>query len=589
MRKKFFLKNLGLFLILLFIPTVILGGLSILITKQYIKDDLYTDNYLLLNQIKKNMELIIEELEPLKLAYGINGQTTYYSKKLLNSQSLEYIDINSLKIINNSLSSLSNAREYIHSIYIYFKNKDNYFLTGNTKEKIGMYFDSGWYESYLQNRETRRQWSERRLIALPGGNHQEVVSIYNLLGTTDSVIVFNIVPQYIDKLLQSGIDDAGQKLLIINEDKEILFGDSSFLRHEDKNLLFGKLDNRPEKLFEIQFTADKFIGHKVISDKNGWKYLLFSPKSQVFKVYYNLLNLIMIMLVGSVLVGIVLSVYFTRQSTKQVYKIIDIIQAAENNQPLPSVTPQATSTYGYIVQNILKTFINQSFLKAQLEARKYKLRSAQLMALQTQINPHFLFNTLETINWKVYQFTKKPNEVNEMLEYLSELLRYSLESPEEEVTLREEIENTKRYVYLQKIRYKEKFAVIWDYRESVLEVKVPKLILQPLIENAIYHGIKSSPDKGLIKIRVRTLANEIKISVIDNGAGMAKEKLHLLRDKLNSEDVFDSKHIGLTNINTRLRLKYGKKLSIRSKKHWGTAVGLSLPVEGEKHVQSPYS
>jgi len=583
MRRRFFFQNLRLFLIILFIPAVILGSISIGIVENYIRKNSTADNNILLGQIKENVELIIGELEPLKLSYGIDGQTTYYSKKLLESKTLDYSEINSLKIIINNLSSLSNAREYIHSIYLYFENNHNNFITNSGKEEIGIFTDTEWFQSYLNNKDNKKEWSERRIIPSPVGK-QEIVSIYNLLDTKNSVIVFNLRPQYIDRIIQNRLKSNGQNLIIINEKNEILFGDNNFLSSEELSFLIYKIKKEGKNSFEMTVSDTKYIINADTSGKNGWVFVLFSSKFQVFRLYYYLLSLIVFALIFLIAVGVIVSVYFTRKNTNQVYKIIDIIQAAENNSTLPEIEPKNGTTYDFIIQNILKSFINQSYLKMQLETRKYKLKTAQLTALQAQINPHFLFNTLETINWMVYQMNNKASIVNDMIENLSSLLRYSLASTEQPVTLQDEIDSIKNYIYIQKIRYDNKFDIIWEYDDNILNVKLPRLILQPLLENAISHGLKPKGGAGLIKIKIRKKQNELVISIIDNGAGMTKDKLQKLLKSLEDDD-FQEDHIGIKNVNTRLKLYYNRQLKIWSKEGLGTIVNMYIPERSAEIVQ----
>lgn len=240
----------------------------------------------------------------------------------------------------------------------------------------------------------------------------------------------------------------GQNLIIINEKNEILFGDNNFLSSEELSFLIYKIKKEGKNSFEMTVSDAKYIINADTSGKNGWVFVLFSSKFQVFRLYYYLLSLIVFALIFLIAVGVIVSVYFTRKNTNQVYKIIDIIQAAENNSTLPEIEPKNGTTYDFIIQNIIKSFINQSYLKMQLETRKYKLKTAQLTALQAQINPHFLFNTLETINWMVYQMNNKASIVNDMIENLSSLLRYSLASTEQPVTLQDEIDSIKNYIYI---------------------------------------------------------------------------------------------------------------------------------------------
>ncbi|MFH5187394.1 sensor histidine kinase [Paenibacillus sp. TAB 01] len=203
----------------------------------------------------------------------------------------------------------------------------------------------------------------------------------------------------------------------------------------------------------------------------------------------------------------------------------------------------------------------------------------EFTALQSQLNPHFLFNTLETINWKAISITHKPSVLNTMVENLADILKYSLDGHHRMVILQMEIKYTKSYIDIQKVRYADQFQLIWEYNEEVHKYHVMKLILQPLIENSLYHGIREKGTPGLIKIKIRIIQSHLTLSIIDNGLGMKPEKLSELRANLD-KNYEKSKHIGLYNTHKRLKLTYGEQYGVvvRSKFGWGTAVHISIPI-----------
>ena len=176
------------------------------------------------------------------------------------------------------------------------------------------------------------------------------------------------------------------------------------------------------------------------------------------------------------------------------------------------------------------------------------------------------------------QTSGKPSNVSRMIENLSDILFYALGNPEKMVTLEAEIKNCISYLEIQSERYPDKFEVFWDYDESILETQVPKLILQPLIENSIYHGIKEKTGRCAMKIRISPYKERIKIVVMDNGIGMSLEKLTEIRARL-SQRTDSSEHIGLLNTYKRLALVYNEnfKMRIRSKYQTGTIIWIDLP------------
>jgi two-component system, sensor histidine kinase YesM len=216
------------------------------------------------------------------------------------------------------------------------------------------------------------------------------------------------------------------------------------------------------------------------------------------------------------------------------------------------------------------------------------LKKAELRALQAQINPHFLYNTLDTIIWM--SEAKKNDQVIEIVSALSSFFRISLSKGKDWITIGEEIERTKSYLTIQKMRYRD----IMDYEiqvdEAVSDYTILKLILQPLVENALYHGIKNKRQGGTIIVRAKPKnENQIQLEVEDNGIGFTPEKLAQLQVELedDSGDIKLESGFGIGNVNKRIRLYYGKQygLSVKSEYYTGTCVTLVIPAIKDKNPE----
>jgi two-component system sensor histidine kinase YesM len=209
------------------------------------------------------------------------------------------------------------------------------------------------------------------------------------------------------------------------------------------------------------------------------------------------------------------------------------------------------------------------------------LKKAEFRALQAQINPHFLYNTLDTIIWMAE--AKRNDQVIEIVRALSRFFRITLSEGKDWITLQEEIERTQSYLTIQKMRYRD----ILDYRidadEAVLDGTILKLILQPLVENAIYHGIKNKRKGGTVIVRARRKdKNEVLFTVEDDGIGFTRYKLAKVQEKINSDSDelrLEERGFGLENVNKRIKLYYGKEygLSIESEYQVGTRITLVIP------------
>lgn len=208
------------------------------------------------------------------------------------------------------------------------------------------------------------------------------------------------------------------------------------------------------------------------------------------------------------------------------------------------------------------------------------LKKAELRALQAQINPHFLYNTLDTIIWM--SESKKTDDVVDLVEALANFFRISLSKGKDWITIGEEIERTKSYLTIQKMRYRDIMDYQIEVSESVSQNTILKLILQPLVENAIYHGIKNKRRGGTITVRARPRdTNEILLEVEDNGIGFTPEKLARVQAQINddSDEIRFERGFGIDNVNKRIKLYYGKQygLTIKSEYQVGTQIALIVP------------
>lgn len=206
-------------------------------------------------------------------------------------------------------------------------------------------------------------------------------------------------------------------------------------------------------------------------------------------------------------------------------------------------------------------------------------RKSELNALQAQINPHFLYNTLDSIMWMAEN--EQNEEVTEMVTALARLFRISISKGKNIISVEQELEHARNYMLIQKMRYKDKFEFEINADEEVKKLKTVKLILQPLIENSIYHGIEYMVDEGYIEINASILEEHLLFEVKDNGLGMDEDQLKKLRE--NHTDSSTSKKgngVGVRNVDERIKLRFGKEygLEIHSELEEGTIVKLWLPI-----------
>lgn len=202
------------------------------------------------------------------------------------------------------------------------------------------------------------------------------------------------------------------------------------------------------------------------------------------------------------------------------------------------------------------------------------------LAMEAQIDPHFLYNTLDTINWKAIEHEEY--EISQMVGALADILRYSIRNPGDTVSINQEIYWLGQYVMLQKEKLEAPLQVVVDVPEELQEYRIHKLLLQPFLENAIKHGLYQKKGECCLKIRMRLADDQIHIMVEDNGKGIDKAMLELLNEKTSSM----GEHVGVANVRKRLELYYGDDADIyfESKKGCYTIVHLFVKAIGGEEV-----
>ncbi|WP_289142685.1 sensor histidine kinase [uncultured Brevibacillus sp.] len=589
MHRAFFVRSLATFLIPMLIPLLVLGTLFSIIIQQYVKEEINRNNSNLLKQTEENITMFFDQLDSLNM-HAVARVTDVPLKRIFQKNELEANDYARLDELKQFIDSPAVARPYIESVYLYLKN-DKHRLFNSTDGrlvKLDEFYDRSWFDTFLhQKGEKALVWTEPRTVRRyemdNRSTYLKFISMYKKISVSDNddgVIVLNIKRDYIQNYLAEFSILKNQSLLIIDKNEEVIFKNNveNYLKLDVRELL-----SRRSSFFPLELGDDSYIVSMLSSEKYGWRFFSIVPKASLYELPTQLSMIALGLLIISLLGGIALAYQLSKKGYDNIKTIISLLHSAEKGIPLSPLPRQGKDVYSYITQSIVKNFIEQNYLKVQLSEQKYKMKAMEFSALQSQLNPHFLFNTLGTIYWKAASLTGGLNSVNKMIENLSDILRFSLNGENKLVTLQDEITYTISYIDIQKVRYKDTFDVIWKIEDNIQQYKVMKLFLQPLIENSLYHGIKEKNSFGSIKIKMKVVQSFLHISVTDNGNGMTRERLRVVRDNLNAS-IEQTNHIGLLNTHRRLKLTFGEQygLLICSKFRWGTSVHLTIPITNLK-------
>jgi two-component system sensor histidine kinase YesM len=580
MKRKFFWRNFIRLMVPVLLPIILLSPFSMFITFNYAVSQSNQSSLETLKLAKENLELMLNDADFLTMSLDDNINNASSVKSVLRTPVFTYEIAKKMEFIKGLIAIPTYSKPFIHSIYIYVDNQYGRFLPSNASiASISSTFDGSWYETYINTKPDVRQWAETRQIMSYTGdeNPQKVITLYRRLVNNRGVIVLNIRQSYFYNMIRQLTGFNGRNLVVISPEGELLFSSIHGFNLADSGLSFDKYPvGEP---VTVRINGENQLMTMLKSDKFNWTYVSFIPSSMLYSIPKRILALTLAILFITVAIGFILSFFLTRKNYRQIMNIINVFQAAEEGKPLPPMSEHIGDEYSYILQNVLKTFIEHDYLKIQLSLKQLSLKNAELLALQSQLNPHFIFNTLETINLEILSLTKRPTNANRMIEQLGHMLRYVLDRPGETVTLKEEIDNTKRYIEIQTYRYEDKFFVRWNVDDAALDFPIIPLLLQPLIENSIYHGIKEKEGRCGIKLSMHIEPSGLHIRITDNGLGIVPEDLSAIRQKLIHPEIDPGRHIGLYNANKRLALTFGEKysISIRSRYTVGTYIHIFLP------------
>ncbi|MDD3362586.1 MAG: sensor histidine kinase [Hespellia sp.] len=328
--------------------------------------------------------------------------------------------------------------------------------------------------------------------------------------------------------------------------------------------------NGGERYFELKWNQETNYIYGRYNGLTGWQIVTIVPTKDVFPQLAQLRNYILLIVVGMVLVCWLIGLWFAYTLTKPINKLRDAMEQTEKGNFEIRIQERRMDEIGSLIHsfNYMSSVIKNLIQKISEE--KVAQKNAELGALQAQINPHFLYNTLDTVNWML--LTRGENDISDIIIDLGDLMKYSIHGDIELVEIEQEKEYIASYLRIQKCRMEQRLNYEIEIPEELCRYKIPKLTLQPIVENAISHGIEPKETGGNLWIRIYEQFEQIIISVKDDGVGIASEELP-------EESRYGS--IGLSNVQRRIQLHYGSGYGIVLKKciPCGTEVMIRIPKE----------
>jgi len=541
---------------------LVLGIVIIIISSSFLLTEIQSNNMNVARQILDHASTIFNEIHVLSLNFG--NHTLIKSGQLQLLQEKGYSP--ERKAVEQEflyyLQNHTNSRSYIHSGYVaFFENPDRFLVSNLGVQDIHSYYDTNWIDTAmsLQNKHNLEALTVRRVTRFFSfEENQEIITVFRIIRSgihPVGVVVLNIKPSYFDSLMRQLLLVEGQTIEIYNEQGQTIYSYSKGSMLEEGDYL------------------------KVIEKGPMFSSVSMTPYTQLFKLPIQLSKILLLVIFLLSILVLVIAYLDVRWNTRRLEVISGILDAAAKGETIPQRIVRREDEYGYLIEEMIRLFVANEETRIQLIEKKSKFNALELMALQVQINPHFLFNTLETINWEASRLAGSlQNNISSMVQNLSDVLKYSLSNPSDSVTLKQELYYAQCYVAIQQQRYSDTIEVVWNIDQDALSCKGMKLLLQPLIENAIYHGAKENESLSTITIQVRRAADTILLKISDTGTGMKAEQLAMVKLRL-EEEAMEESHIGLKNVYKRLRLHYGDSVQFSIDSEWrvGTSISILIP------------
>ena len=307
----------------------------------------------------------------------------------------------------------------------------------------------------------------------------------------------------------------------------------------------------------------------------GWKLIGVIPDSTFTRGTINIRYFIVILMLLLAMMLVIINRVVSVRISSPILKLNDSVKEYEAGEK-PEIYIGGSLEIRHLGDSIQRSYEQIDTLMKKIVLEQNERRKSELDALQSQINPHFLYNTLESITWMVEG--ERNDEAVFMISQLAKLFRISLSKGRTVITVQDELQHAQSYMNIQKVRYKNTFSVVFDVDPALYPYCTVKLILQPILENAINYGVSSMDDCGEIRITGKLTGGELVLAVTDNGIGMSEEEVRLI---LTDSDRIH-KHgsgVGLVNVNNRIQILFGKEygLTVESEPDEGTTVSIHMP------------
>lgn len=532
----------------------------------------------LIHQVSNSMDVYVETIEKMVNYIQLELQDTpFFTMETEGAPGWE----SETDYIRSVLENVANSHREVAGIFIATK-EDLYVSTGMSRISRDPFQNERWYREASENPEEIQLISVvtgRNIVTNRSYSIDDVFSLAKAVQDPETGEVLGVILLDIrHDIIQSSINGVtiGEKGFVFVMDQE------DNIVYTPVNGIVYRVNPKWVKAMEpmsVQIQGGSYQIRSELSPYTGWRTVGVFSMDEVMSSVNTIVYILFTCVIISLVLVVIVSFKFSRTLTNPIFKLKRLMKQAESGDLTVRFNFEHNDEIGELGQSFNHMIARIDQLIQMVYVEQENKRTAEMKSLQEQIKPHFLYNTLDTISWMARDYDAE--DIVRLVDALTNMFRIGLSHGKDIITVKEEITHVSNYLYIQKIRYKDKLNYVIHVDESLYAIEVPKLILQPLVENAIYHGVKAKRGGGTITITGVPEGENLVFTVQDNGAGMPQEKVEELNRRMSERSVLDEqKSFGLFYIRERIQLCYGTGygVHVESALGEGTRVTITLPL-----------
>lgn len=537
-----------------------------------IKDttELYMTQYI--SFADENFNSMLTEARKISLAVATEQEIILPNMKTLFTEA-SYDDYQQKKKIRSFLSGLMSQKEYIENIVVV--TMDGRIYQANSELIMKKDLEKPAMKKALETERSGIFYDRKEkevLLGCPiisGGKAAAVVVIsldYDILVAAwqmeplESVGIYIYGPE--KNLFYTNAEESGREVQLLSQVNAADNNNTGYINWNGEKQYFIRYGSGTEKMTTVSILPYRLLLQD--ADKLKGKFLLIG--------------------IGAVLFAVLASAYLSKKLCTNLHKLTESMKEIQSGNLSVRSDIKAPDEIGLLSKAFNEMVERIGILLEEVKQKERMKREAEQDVLAIQIEPHFLYNSIDSIQYVAHMHNEA--EIEKVAAALSELLRSVLSNRDEFITLWEEREYIENYVTIERFKYRGDFQLVWDVDEKLWTYRIPKLLLQPIVENALIHGIGMREKDGVIQVKIYRQENEVIFKIMDNGRGMSREQIEQLLEEVTRKDKTGFRRVGFANVLNRIRLIYGEQYggTIYSLEEMFTCVELRLPWGGDNHA-----